>query len=115
MITPAFQLRCLLGALVLALASLTIVSTAQAIPPAFVPDEELAKTPVIVVAKWAKTPVTAHNKVEGDTAKELECRTELVIERVIPPGNKPFAGKMVDITMMVMTGAESAQPRSTAG
>jgi len=28
----------------------------------------------------------------------------LVIERVIPPGNEPFAGKMVDITMLVMTG-----------
>lgn len=28
----------------------------------------------------------------------------LVIERVIPPGNESFAGKMVDLTMLVMTG-----------
>lgn len=28
----------------------------------------------------------------------------LIIERAIPPGNEPFAGKMIDITMLVMTG-----------
>jgi hypothetical protein len=28
----------------------------------------------------------------------------LIIERVIPPGNEPFVGKMVDITMLVETG-----------
>ena len=30
----------------------------------------------------------------------------LVIERVIPRGNEPFPGKMVDITMLVMTGGQ---------
>jgi hypothetical protein len=28
----------------------------------------------------------------------------LVIERVIPPGNEPFAGKLIDINMLVLTG-----------
>jgi O-methyltransferase len=28
----------------------------------------------------------------------------LIIERVIPPGNDPFFGKLVDITMLALTG-----------
>jgi O-methyltransferase domain/Dimerisation domain len=28
----------------------------------------------------------------------------LVIEKIIPPGNEPFAGKLTDITMLLMTG-----------
>jgi hypothetical protein len=30
--------------------------------------------------------------------------TVLVIESVIPPGNTPYAGKFMDINMLVMTG-----------
>ena len=28
----------------------------------------------------------------------------LIVEKVIPPGNRPFPGKLTDITMLLMTG-----------
>ena len=35
----------------------------------------------------------------------------LVIEKIIPPGNEPFAGKVTDITMLLMTGGrERTEP-----
>jgi O-methyltransferase domain len=44
-------------------------------------------------------------RILGSVRQAMTKTTRLlVIERVIPPGNEPFAGKMVDITMLVMTG-----------
>src|SRR4030095_5938351 len=35
----------------------------------------------------------------------------LVIEKIIPPGNEPFAGNLTDITMLLMTGGrERTEP-----
>jgi hypothetical protein len=48
---------------------------------------------------------------ERSIAILLNCRRAmngsarlLIIERVIPPGNDPFIGKLVDITMLALTG-----------
>ena len=44
-------------------------------------------------------------RILGSVRRAMTQTTRLlIIERVIPPGNEPFAGKMVDITMLVMTG-----------
>jgi hypothetical protein len=42
-----------------------------------------------------------------NVAGAMDAKTRLlVIERIIPPGNDAFAGKHVDITMLVMTGGQ---------
>jgi len=88
------ETRTLLGLQVVALA-LLLVSPAQAVPPLFVPDEELAKMPVIVVGRWNKTAVESHNECKGDVCITLESRTELVIERVIEGKIKPGQHKIL--------------------
>ena len=44
-------------------------------------------------------------RILGSVRRAMTQTTRLlIIERAIPPGNEPFAGKMIDITMLVMTG-----------
>ena len=81
------------GTLVLAL---LVLSPATAIPPNFMPDEEMARLPIVVVAKWdKKAPLRAHNLVEGDVLLKLEGHTELIIERVIKGDIKPGKHKLL--------------------
>ncbi|MCU0724164.1 MAG: hypothetical protein MUC63_11250 [Planctomycetes bacterium] len=40
-------------------------SAAQASGPGYLSDEELAKAPIVVVAKWEKAPFTPHHKFVG--------------------------------------------------
>jgi len=90
----AQETRTLLGFQVLALA-LSLVPAANAVPPIFVPDEELAKMPVIVVGRWNKAAVESHNQCKGDVCITLESRTELVIDRVIEGKIKPGEHKIL--------------------
>ena len=64
-------------------------SPARAIPPPFVSDEELARSPTIVVAKWENAPLVPHHRVEGNVWKEQEIRTEIVVKRVLKGTLKP--------------------------
>jgi hypothetical protein len=64
-------------------------SSAHAVAPPFVSDEELARSPAMVVAKWDKAPLVPHNLVEGNWSKEQEVRTEIVVTRVIKGTLKP--------------------------
>jgi hypothetical protein len=66
---------------------LFLASPACATVPPYIPDEELAEYPVIVVARWNKAPLRVHALV-GDSAKgkitrKTETHTELLIERVV--------------------------------
>jgi hypothetical protein len=66
----------------------------RAIPAAFVPDEELATRPVIVVARWKDAPFVSNHKTEGNVLKEWEVLTEVAIERVIKGDLKPGKHKV---------------------
>jgi len=60
-----------------------VVGRAFAIAPPFVPDEQLAERPVVVVARWDKSPLEGHHLIEGNVCKKWEGRGGIVIERVI--------------------------------
>ncbi len=64
-------------------------SSAVAVAPPFVSDEELARAPTIVVAKWDKAPLVPHNLVKGNVCEKLEARTEIVVTRVVKGALKP--------------------------
>lgn len=75
-------------------------SLVSSIPPPYVSDSELASCPVIVVARWNKSPLRAHSNVreKAEGGKELvatESHTELVIERVIKGDIKPGTHKIL--------------------
>lgn len=53
------------------------------IPPAFVPDTELAKYPIIVIGKWEKAKFENKSVVEGNVMKKYFVTTKFVIEKVI--------------------------------
>jgi len=58
------------------------------IAPAFISDEELARYPIIVVAKWDKGPFRPHHRsardsTHGEVITAIESFTELNILRVI--------------------------------
>jgi hypothetical protein len=38
----------------------------------------------------------------------MQRMLSLIVEKVIPPGNAPFAGKLTDITMVLIAGGVSA-------
>jgi len=63
-------------------------SSAQAMAPQYISDEQLAESPIIVIAKWEKAPFESHNKYKED--KELgtvvtadEAYTKLHILRIV--------------------------------
>jgi len=65
-----------------------------AIAPAFISDEELARYPIIVVAKWDKASFRAHyrystNSDRGKVITAFESYTELNVLRVIKGGIRP--------------------------
>lgn len=64
-------------------------ATIRTVPPPYVSDLELAQKPTVIVGRWNRTPLTAHDHVEGNVAVELEGRTEILIERVIQGDVKP--------------------------
>ncbi len=61
----------------------------NAIPPPYVSDERLVQHPIIVVGKWTRAPLEPHSLTEGNVLKEMEVRTELLVERVIKGSIKP--------------------------
>jgi hypothetical protein len=69
--------------------------TAQAVAPRYLSDEELARFPIVVVAKWEKAPFTPHHKsVEKEGCEVIvavEAFTELRVERVIRGDVEPGA------------------------
>jgi hypothetical protein len=82
--------------LFVAIASMLLISSVvEAIAPPFVTDEELAKQPIIVIGRWNKTPVRAHNRVVGNVIQEMEAHTELLIERVVKGDLKPGTQKIL--------------------
>lgn len=73
---------------------------AQAIPPNFVSDEDLANYPIIVAGKWNKVALRDHSRTEDDARvgkvlKDTEVHTELVVERVIKGDIKPGTHKIL--------------------
>ena len=63
--------------------------TVHAIAPSYISDEELAKYPNIVIAKWTKKEFKTNHRVEGNVLKEWEAKTEIEIESVIKGDLKP--------------------------
>ena len=61
-------------------------SSARAVAPPFVSDEELAQSATIVVAKWDKSPLVPHHLIEGNVCREQEVRTEIVVTRSVIKG-----------------------------
>jgi hypothetical protein len=66
-----------------------------AIPPRFMPDEEMARQPIVVVARWDKAPLRGHSLVEGNVLKKLEGHTDLIVERVVKGDLKPGRHKLL--------------------
>jgi hypothetical protein len=65
-------------------------TAAYAIAPPFVPDEQLAEQPIVVVARWDKSPLVPHHEeIEGNVSKHLEIRAQIVVERSIRGDVKP--------------------------
>lgn len=58
-------------------------SNLAAIPPAYVPDAELAKYPVIVIGKWEEAKFENKSTVEGNVLKKHFVTTKFVVESVI--------------------------------
>jgi hypothetical protein len=61
---------------------------ARAISPGYVSDDQLAKYPIIVVAKWDKAPIKSHDKYEnhkdlGQVVVAVEAFTRLKVSAVI--------------------------------
>ena len=61
----------------------------MAIPPPFISDQEMARFPVIVEARWDRRPFRAHYDVEDNALKNGECFTKLTVLRVIKGDLKP--------------------------
>src|SRR5262245_38597597 len=59
-----------------------------------------------IVHDWddARATTILQNCRRAMTARRTGTSRLLVIEKVIPPGNEPFAGKLTDITMMLVAG-----------
>jgi hypothetical protein len=57
-----------------------------------------------IVHDWDDGRATAilRNCREAMASAPLGASCSLVVEKVIPPGNAPFAGKLTDITMLLM-------------
>ncbi|MEI9896466.1 MAG: hypothetical protein WDN28_22040 [Chthoniobacter sp.] len=66
-----------------------MVAMCLASPVLYVPDDELVKEPIIVVARWIKSPVERHDLVEEGTLKIWESHTKFEIIRVIKGDVKP--------------------------
>lgn len=62
---------------------------AMAIAPPFLTDAQLSKFPVIVIAKWEKTPITQHFKENDSNIAMREIYTRLRILEVIRGDVKP--------------------------
>jgi hypothetical protein len=62
--------------------------------PAYQTDYQLAKYPIIVVARWNRAEMTRHDLVEGNVLEESEVFTELEVERVIRGDLKPGRHKV---------------------
>jgi hypothetical protein len=82
--------RWLFGLLVLCV----FPSLSRGIAPAFVSDEELARYPIIVVAKWDKASFRPHHRsatdrTNGEIITAIEAFTELNILRVIKGPGQP--------------------------
>jgi len=58
-------------------------SSAVAVPPAYVPDTELAKYPIVVIGKWEGAKFENNSVVEGNILKKYFVTTKFVIEKVI--------------------------------
>jgi len=67
------------------------IPRASALAPPYVSDSELAQYPIIVVARWEKSPVTPHNKMDAsrDCITICEAHTKLRVERVLKGDLKP--------------------------
>lgn len=85
--TPPF--RYAIAVSVLLSAILAACPEANAIAPCFVSDAELVEKPVIVVARWDKSPQVPRRKIEGNVCVATETHTEIIIERVIKGKVKP--------------------------
>jgi len=84
----AFRRRCELALVLTALTA----THAGAIAPPFIPDDELAQKPIIVVGRWNKAPLKERS---GDVYREYEIHTALLVERVIAGHIKPGTHKML--------------------
>src|SRR5712691_8149181 len=62
---------------------------AAAISPRYVPDEELVREPIMVVARWPRARFTSHSRIEHNAVYEQEVHTELVVERAIRGDVRP--------------------------
>jgi hypothetical protein len=60
-----------------------LATAAYAIAPPFVPDEQLAAQPILVVARWDKSLLVPHHEIEGNVAKHLEVRAQIVVGRSV--------------------------------
>src|SRR5437764_13897216 len=58
-------------------------SSASAVIPIWKTDDELAREPIIVVAKWNKTPLKVHELVDGNVSRHSETHTEIFVECVL--------------------------------
>lgn len=70
---------------------LSLAMQAWAMAPSYISDEEFAKYPIIVVARWNKPEFQPHHRQEGNVIKDIEAFTQLEVVRVIrgdvQPGN----------------------------
>jgi hypothetical protein len=82
--------------ILLVIVRLSWATSAQAIAPPYMSDEELADLPVIVVAKWEKAPFHSHIKYDQDkelgrVVRQFEAYTKLKVLRTVkgnvPPGD----------------------------
>jgi hypothetical protein len=81
---PTRGRRAPMASFILAAALLFILpTTAKAIAPPYVSDDELALKPVVVVARWPKARIVSHTRSQGNVVTAFEVHTELLVERVI--------------------------------
>src|SRR3712207_5037376 len=61
------------------------------VAPAFIPDEELVTHPILVVARWNRTPLVPHHLIdhERNALREYEVRTAITVERVLAGDVQP--------------------------
>jgi hypothetical protein len=58
-------------------------------PPFYVPDEDLVRAPTIVIARWDGSPLVRHDWLVNGMFKVAECKTEIVVTRVIKGSLQP--------------------------
>jgi hypothetical protein len=56
---------------------------ADGIAPGHLTDEELARFPLIVVARWNRAPFEAHHRIEQNALRDYDLRTRIEVIRVI--------------------------------